>query len=218
MEEDHNTATIESMLGVESRPRYIKAITDSDIIVFTMGVSPTFFHRESGQHILPKGTNDALALIRNHDFRTTTVAENVANLRAIRSILHNANSSAHIILSVSPIPLTATFEMESAIVADCVSKCIMRASVHELMTEQFPNLSYWPSFEVVRWIAPHIGRVFGTDDGSSVHVDLSLLSIIFETFIEHYSGGAIEPSETTRDAFSHTTINFDDWLHEPAAS
>jgi hypothetical protein len=90
------------------------------------------------------------------------------------------------VLSVSPVPFTATFEMESAIVADCVSKSTLRAAAHEFLKDPGAGAIYWPSFEIVRWLSGHIGRTFGTDDGNNHHVSDALVTMIVELFIERF--------------------------------
>jgi tetratricopeptide (TPR) repeat protein len=206
--QDSNFENISAVLDPKRKQVTKKTISTCDVMVYTMGVSPAFFDRRSGEHVIPTGDAHALSLIREHEFRTTTVSENVENLEAIITLIREANANAHIVLSVSPIPLTATFEMDSAIIADCVSKCIMRAAVHEVLSKSPPNVTYWPSFEVVKWIAPHRGRSFGDDDGSSIHVNRDLLSQIFERFVGYYSDGKIMTHNTSRDAFSNTKMRF----------
>jgi hypothetical protein len=209
--EDHRESNFEddnAILDAGRKQSIKKTISTCDVMVYTMGVSPGFFNRSTGRHVITIGNTHALGLIREHDFRTTTVAENVGNLEALIKLVRNVNPKTHIVLSVSPIPLTATFEMDSAIIADCVSKSIMRAAVHEILAKKPANVSYWPSFEIVKWIAPHRQRSFGGDDGSSIHVNRDLLSYIFERFVEYYSNGSVKTCETSRDAFSNTKNQF----------
>jgi len=60
---------------------------------------------------------------------------------------------------VSPVPLKATFERLSPIIADCVSKSILRVAAHEFMSSAAgAGTIYWPSFEVFRWLGGHVGR------------------------------------------------------------
>lgn len=163
------------------------ALGAADFIIYTLGVAPAFFHRETGR-FRPHDTEDfrQFEFLRDHVYRTTTLDENLANLRSIHALLRKVRPDAKLVLTVSPVPLSATFEMESAIVADCVSKSTLRAAAHEFMRDAGPDVTYWPSFEIVRWLSGHIGRVFGTEDGSNHHVSDALVAMIVELFIERF--------------------------------
>jgi tetratricopeptide (TPR) repeat protein len=164
-----------------------ESLSRAQFVVYTLGVAPAFFHRETGK-FRPHQPQDfkQFEFLRDYVYRTTTVEENVANLRAIRELLRKAQPTAKLVLSVSPVPFTATFEMESAIVADCVSKSTLRAAAHEFLKDPASEAIYWPSFEIVRWLSGHIGRVFGNDDGNNHHVSDALVTMIVELFIERF--------------------------------
>jgi hypothetical protein len=164
-----------------------ESLSRADFVVYTLGVAPAFFHRETGK-FRPHEPQDfkQFEFLRDYVYRTTTVEENAANLRAIRELLRKAQPTAKLVLSVSPVPFTATFEMESAIVADCVSKSTLRAAAHEFFKDPNAAAIYWPSFEIVRWLSGHIGRTFGTDDGNNHHVSDALVTMIVELFIERF--------------------------------
>jgi len=196
------------LIETNAKNKLKNIISNCNVLVYTMGVSPAFFDRITGDHVIATGDAHAISLIRDCEFRTTTVSENVENLESIIALVREVNPNTHIVLSVSPIPLTATFEMDSAIIADCISKSIMRAATHEVISKGPINVSYWPSFEIVKWIAPHRQRSFGDDDGSSIHVNFDLLSCIFEQFIKYYSGDAIIIRETDREIFSNIKTRF----------
>ena len=164
-----------------------EALSQAQFVVYTLGVAPAFFHRETGR-FRPHEPQDfkQFEFLRDYVYRTTTVEENVANLRAIRGLLRKAQPEAKLVLTVSPVPFTATFEMDSAIVADCISKSTLRAAAHEFLKEPAADAIDWPSFEIVRWLSGHIGRVFGADDGNNHHVSDALVTMIVELFIERF--------------------------------
>ena len=83
-------------------------------------------------------------------------------------------------------PLSASAEMSSILIADCVSKSTLRAAVHEITTE-IPELTYFPAFELVRWLSAYTSaEVFGADDGNSRHVSNWVVECIVDSFIENY--------------------------------
>jgi tetratricopeptide (TPR) repeat protein len=154
------------------------------VVILSLGVAPCFFDRETGAFALTFGQNLNIALQnRRYKFRTTTVTENVDNLREIIRMLRELNPNVTIFLTVSPVPLKATFERGSAIVADCVSKSTLRVAAEEIVRLELPGIYYWPSFEIVRWAGGHTGDALGVDDGSSFHVTQALIERIMYNFV-----------------------------------
>ena len=170
-----------------SREQVLDFLKQADFLVYTLGVAPAFFNRQTGA-FSAHSTSDfkQFEFLRDHEYRTSSVGENSANLEQILALARNVNPSLKFVLSVSPVPLSATFEQPSAIVADCVSKSTLRVAAAEFMKGKDEGVIYWPSFEIVRWLGGHIGRVFGTDDGCNHHVGDALVTTIVELFIERF--------------------------------
>lgn len=189
-----NTTIAAENLGADQQARYRQVLESADIYVYTLGVAAGFFHRDTGDFMMPRATaTSKIAQIRRGVFRTSSVAENVENLLYIVDRLTALNPRIKIVLSVSPVPLQATLELNSAVVADCVSKSTLRVAAHEVLKEGRPNVIYWPSFEMVRWLGAHRGPVFGNDDGSSNHVDFSVIDAIIDAFVETMGSAGLEP-------------------------
>jgi len=165
----------------------LRSLSEADFVIYTLGVAPAFFNKASGR-FAPHEADDfrQFEFLAEHEYRTSTLEQNLANLREIHALLRKARPGVKLVITVSPVPLSATFEMSSAVVADCVSKSILRAAAHEFMKDAGEGTYYWPSFEIVRWLGGHIGRVFGNDDGNNHHVSDSLVTMIVELFIERF--------------------------------
>lgn len=197
---DAGETAFAEQFGVDGRERMLEAVRGSDLVIVSLGVAPCFFDRETGAFVPTLGTNMSVALLlREYAFRTTTVAENLANLRTMVEILRSLRPKVRIALTVSPVPLTATFELPSAIAADCISKSTLRVTAHEFVTET-PDVIYWPSFEMVRWLGSHTGPVFGNDDGSAGHVSQALIEAIMRSFIEVFGDETLSASVARRGA------------------
>jgi hypothetical protein len=182
---DSETRMAEANIGPEKRGPYLKYLRAADLYVFTLGVAPVFFHKDTGHFEMPRASaTSALHLARNCIFRTTNVAENVEQLTYIVEAVKSVNPNATIVITVSPVPLNSTLEMSSAVIADCVSKSTLRVAAHELTQAFRRGVQYWPSFEIVRWLSSHHGVVFGGDDGSSFHVNNSVVESIVDSFID----------------------------------
>ena len=58
------------------------------------------------------------------------------------------NSGINIILTVSPVPLAATYENRHVLVSTVYSKSVLRVSIEEAK-KKFPNIIYFPSYELI---------------------------------------------------------------------
>ena len=192
-------ARIEALMGDDTRRDLIvEAIRDTDVFIYTLGVAPCFFERGTGRFVLPRPSMiNTRTLAETYEFRTTTVAENVDNIRYIIEFMRRLNPRMTVVITLSPVPLHMTFEYESAVVADCLSKSTLRLAAHEIGKLGLANLHYWPSFEIVRWLGGHTGPVYGVDDGASWHVSEAMVDLIITCFLKVF--GAPQPVPSPRD-------------------
>lgn len=163
-------------------------LAQADVFILTLGVGAAFFDRETGRFVMPRPTSlNRRALAERYEFRTIPVSENVENVSYVLECVWRRNPAAKIVLTVSPVPMQVTFESKSAVLADCVSKSTMRVTAHEVLQRyaRTKPVYYFPSFEVFRWLGGHLERaVYGTDDGSSLHVSEDVVRTVVECFIE----------------------------------
>jgi hypothetical protein len=189
---------MEAAFGPAMRSRLMAAIADADVFVLTLGVAPCFFDKSTGEFVFSwsESTIGRDFLHQQCVMRTTTVAENVANISAIIACLRRLSGrDPGVVLTVSPVPLSGTTEFASAIIADCISKSTLRLACHEALAGGLdPRVHYWPSFEIVRWIGPHLSPdhppVYGADDDNSRHVSSWLVDDIIDLFLERHAVGA----------------------------
>ena len=189
------THKMEAFYGPEMRERLKRYVEDSDVFVMTLGLAPCFFEGESGRFVFyPPQTEAGRKLLHdNNVMRTTTVSENVRNLGLVMDSLRRmARRPPTIVLTVSPVPLSGTTELSSAVIADCVSKSTLRVACHEFMTLQDDgDVLYWPSFEIVRWLGTHFGpdqpHIYGAEDGNTRHVSAWVVKLIIDLFLERFS-------------------------------
>ncbi len=183
--DDPSGSEISKLLSENLREETRQTVLSTDIFVFTVGVAPVFLDRATGDLRLQTNEgSDIRRLLRECDFRTLSVEENVENLCQIIAKIREHRPEAAIFLTLSPVPLNATFEYPSAVMADCVSKSVLRVSIDQIERMNLPNVYYWPAFEAVRWLGAYQGNTFGEDDGSTRHVSLHTIDAIIGAFVD----------------------------------
>jgi hypothetical protein len=169
----------------QERESYGRIFRAAGGFVLTIGLAEVWEDIETGGVFwrgVPKSQFDEA----RHRCRVSTVEENAANLRAILSLLRTHCGDAPIVLTLSPVPLKATFGDRSCITADCVSKSILRVAIDQVMADGLPGVHYWPSFEIVKWLGCHLPRAMYGDDGNPRHVSRDTVAMILDAFLRHY--------------------------------
>ena len=184
-------ARIREAFGADFLEQARERLVGAQVLVITLGVAPAMFHRESDDFAF---LVNAKELLRTGSIymRTPTVEEIKAVTDETLQLVRGINPVARIYLSISPVPLAGTIELPHAVLADCVSKTTLRAALHELLEAKKPQgVHYWPSFEMVRWLAGHTPlAVFGEDDRNSRHVSNWAVNLIVDRFARHLFGAA----------------------------
>jgi hypothetical protein len=124
---------------------------EADVFIITLGLSEVWYDEPTGEVFWRAVPVDRYDPAR-HKFRVTTAAENLANLHAIRALIRQHRPEATVVVTLSPIPLVATFRDIPCIVANSVSKAILRAAVDEFHRDcqaQNDRVFYFPSYEIV---------------------------------------------------------------------
>jgi Flp pilus assembly protein TadD len=163
-----------------------RRLTESGVIIFTLGVAPGFFDRKSGLFHLTQPGSNTLHLLAEKEFRTTSVDENVENIEYIVSAIRKLSADIQVVFTVSPVPLYSTFEYSSAVIADCVSKSTLRVAIDAYLKRSPPGVHYWPAFEIVRWLGAYHGPMYGAEDGTSRHVSEQVVAAITKKFVQVY--------------------------------
>ena len=146
---------------LEDPQRYKESICDADGIIITLGVAEVWRDKLDGG-VFWKGVPRRMYDPNRHEITLSTVQENKENILEIHRILRTHVPKAKIFITLSPIPLNATFRDISCVEADCASKSVLRAAIEEVMLSKPEEMYYWPSFEMVRWTGSHVrDNVFG---------------------------------------------------------
>jgi hypothetical protein len=116
-------------------------------------------------------------------FRNFDEVETGRDLLAALKKLRTINPLVRIILTVSPVPLNATFEPRHVLVSTTWSKAVLRVAA-EKVSRQLPNCDYFPSYEIIT--SPHVrGRYYAQDCRSIRTVGVEH---VMRLFLKHYAG------------------------------
>lgn len=153
-----------------------QGIMDADAIVITLGLIETFKRKNDGRVTCQYNRH----FVDHVEYHQSTFAENYDNIKTICDLYFKAFPNKKIVLSVSPIALTQTFNDRDVVVANTESKSMLRTVAAEI-DRNYENVIYWPSYEICM-----------NNEGS------------FKSDLRHVTQ---ERVDTIMEAFVHTKIN-----------
>jgi hypothetical protein len=187
--------------GEDARIETSQVLQRADVFIITFGLAEVWYDGPTGGvfwRAVPKDIYDPA----RHYFRISSVDDNKENIKAIYRLIKKHRPEAKVILTLSPVPLKATFRPVSCITANCVSKSIMRVAIDEAYREinDPRDLYYWPSYEIVMDI---FGDRWGKEDRRHVREPiLDFVMMLFEKVWCRSSGPAKTLLEAWIDARS----------------
>jgi len=126
-----------------------QAIEQTEIFVFTLGLTEAWVHTASGTvYPTAPGTIAGEMDPTQFSFRNFRANEIREDFLAVRDILRSFSPHIRFLLTVSPVPLTATASDQHVLVASTYSKSVLRTVCGELYAD-FDDIDYFPSFEIV---------------------------------------------------------------------
>lgn len=162
-----------------------------DVFVFTLGLTESWRNRHDGAVFpLAPGVVAGEMTEENYEFVNFGVSDVVADMENFISKLYAINPNAKLILTVSPVPLVATYENQHVLVSTTYSKSVLRAAAGEI-TRLNPNCDYFPSYEIITGNYNH-GMYFESDRRS---ITASGVDHVMRVFLSNYASDA-----TLRDA------------------
>jgi hypothetical protein len=184
--------------------RLLANLRTSQTVIITLGLIEAWFDKETAQYI--NASPDARDMFLLHgdrfEFRVLSHDENLVALEEVYRILESGIGPAlRIVVTVSPVPLLATYSGGDIIVANMHSKSVLRACA-ETWTRLHPDkITYFPSYEMAMLSAPE--RVWLYD---RAHVRPDFVHYIMGHFLETCLSGDIAkrygPGQRLLDTFS----------------
>ena len=165
-----------------------KSLQETDLMIFTLGLTEAWQNIQGYVYPVCPGTLKGVFDPQQHRFVNWTYEQIAQDLKDTFDAVRSINPRARFLLTVSPVPLTATASDHHALVATTYSKSVLRAVAGDL-AEQFADVDYFPSYELIAQF-PEKGR-FYEDNLRSVKPDgVQFVMRHFERGI-----GIIRPSE-----------------------
>jgi hypothetical protein len=137
-------------------------IGEADVFIFTLGLTETWIEMQTALALssTPGCGHGAFDPAR-HEFHNATLEEVVDELQRSIDLLRKLNPRLHILLTLSPVPLVATYTPVSAVEATFYSKSLLRQAI-AIACASRSHVSYFPSYEIIT--NPHvIGENFAAD-------------------------------------------------------
>jgi hypothetical protein len=155
-------------------------IQDADVLIVTLGLVETWVDRLTGLYLNSTPSRRLVELYPDRfQFSVTNHSHNLEAVRTLRTIV-GQHSEARIVVTVSPVPLRATFTGRDVIVANSYSKSVLR-SVAQEWVDTDPTIDYFPAFEIVT--STDLDEAYLGDRN---HVHPSTVSRVISYFLARY--------------------------------
>ncbi len=126
-----------------------RMIRTMDLFIFTLGLTETWIHKRTGiVYPTAPGVIAGKFDSSEFEFKNFTHSEIMADLEQVRRLLKRRRPDLKFILTVSPVPLTATASGRHVLPATQYSKATLRSAAGE-MADQHDDVDYFPSYEII---------------------------------------------------------------------
>jgi hypothetical protein len=120
-----------------------------NLMIFTLGLTEAWVDGVDGTVYPTAADTVASPPPQSHlGFKNFTTAETIADFVEFRDLVKRINPTCAFLLTVSPVPLTATAGVEHVLAATTYSKSALRAAAGEL-AGTYPDVDYFPSYEII---------------------------------------------------------------------
>lgn len=121
------------------------------LLIFTLGLTEAWMDRKSGT-VFPTAPGTVAGSFDESEFKFTNfMAQEIVNdFMEFEQVLCQAGGKReyNIMLTVSPIPLTASASGQHVLVSSCYSKAVLRTVAGELASN-FDHIDYFPAYELI---------------------------------------------------------------------
>lgn len=153
-----------------------------DVFIFTLGLTEGWRSRHDGAVFpLAPGVVANGNDFTRYEFVNFDIDEVTRDVETFLEQLSTINPKCKVILTVSPVPLIATYEPQHVLLATTYSKAILRVAAENIV-KRYAHVDYFPSYEIItgnfnkgRYFADDLRTV--TDNG---------VAHVMRIFLKHY--------------------------------
>ncbi|QNM83464.1 GSCFA domain-containing protein [Sphingomonas sabuli] len=155
------------------------------LLVFTLGLTETWRHKESGTvYPTAPGTIAGSFDPSTYEFVNLDYVQVLDDMEAVRALVLERFPGMKFLLTVSPVPLTATATDKHVMAATVYSKSVLRAVAGKL-SDTYDDVDYFPSYEIIT--SSLSGGNFFEKNLRSVRA--VGVNSVMETFFAEHGGG-----------------------------
>jgi hypothetical protein len=163
--------------------QYFSRVRDATVIVLTLGLNEVWHDSATGWYL---NAAPSFFGVRREPSRytlhITDVAENIGQLEKIHDIVCSINPEARFLVTVSPVPMSATFSGTDVLVANLRSKSTLRVAA-ETFALSHDRVDYFPSYDMVAMSPRHLAY-----QADCLHVESEVVGEIIQEFMRLYMG------------------------------
>ncbi len=156
----------EPHVAQQFRLEYNKAfqsVKEADVLVLTLGLSEVWFDTHTNLYLNRAVSRAMLNLYPNrfqvHVFDYGQTAKTLEDIYAL--LQAHLKPDFRLLVTVSPIPLFATFRQQDILVANAYSKAVLRTVIDHFLVNK-TNVNYFPSYEFITLSNPAL--IWNEDD------------------------------------------------------
>lgn len=171
-----------------------RALSEVKVFTMTLGMNEVWFLKNGGFALSRAPWRVASSCVEP---RVLSVEENLRHLNSMWSTWKKFNTDVQLILTVSPVPLHATFRGDTrhVVVANAHSKAVLRVVAEEFAAAH-EDVHYFPAYETVMHCSPDAW------EADQRHVRRAAVDRVMRTFCRMFVTPQSEPAgeQVSRDA------------------
>ena len=177
------------------------ALEEMSTFVFTLGLTECWLDSRDGA-VFPIAPGIAGGAFdpETVSFRNFSLPETLDDLLFALNFIRRINPSTRIILTVSPVPLNATYEKKHVWTSTVWSKSVLRLAAEEA-TKVLDQCYYFPSYEIIT--SPYArGQYFGPDCREVTEAGVNAVMAVFIKNFCNVSPASTETAAPTDDTLA----------------
>ncbi|MEZ5541728.1 MAG: GSCFA domain-containing protein [Pseudomonadota bacterium] len=168
---------------LEARNKILAAnllIREAGFFILTLGLTEAWYDKETGKYLNITPLDAARATPDRYECHVLDYNDNLDFSRRLIELVRRENDHVRIVITVSPVPLVATFTGHDIALRNMVSKSTLRAVADSLINE-YEFCDYFPSYEMVVLSKPEAAWM-----PDRRHVRAELVKEITDLFVREY--------------------------------